>query len=98
MTASQHDFVTLQGASSPKGAGRNAGGGGNGGGCAGGGGVGRPRFDNAISVMENFEASEIRRLLRWANYCMTDALQARKTIFGRSSVDRMRAPRNPLRK
>lgn len=25
--------------------------------------------------MENFEVSEIKRFLRWANYSMTDALQ-----------------------
>lgn len=82
-----HDgFATIlscfsQGASSPTLAGRsNGGGGGDGGVGVGGGGVGRPRFDNAISVMENFEVSEIKRFLRWANYCMTDALQVRNML------------------
>ncbi len=66
---------SAQGALSPRGGGRNAGGVGDGGGAAGGVGMARPRYDNAISVMENFEGSEIRKFLRWANYCMTDALQ-----------------------
>ncbi|CBJ31041.1 dynein heavy chain [Ectocarpus siliculosus] len=73
-----------QGATSPKAGGGRGGGGGDG--TGGGGGCGnalsRPRFDSSISVMENFEVSEIRSLLRWANYCMTDALQTltRRTL------------------
>ncbi|CAM9640348.1 unnamed protein product, partial [Ectocarpus fasciculatus] len=74
-----------QGATSPKAGGGRGGGGGDG--AGGGSGCGnalqsRPRFDSSISVMENFEVSEIRRFLRWANYCMTDALQTltRRTL------------------
>jgi len=72
---------SAQGALSPRGGGRTAGGVGDGSGGVGGVGMARPRFDNAISVMENFEGSEIRKFLRWANYCMTDALQV---TFGSS--------------
>lgn len=46
----------------------------------------RPRFDPSISLMEHYQASEIRRLLEWANYNMIDALKVRGGFGEFSSV------------
>lgn len=48
-------------------------------------GVAKPRFDQSISVMERYEVSEIRRLLCWANYNMTEALQVCELCSARES-------------